>query len=136
MALRIPVAGHSPGDRSWVALRIPVAGHTPVAGRKPEAERKAAGRHSRVGGRRRPAAACHNPMAGNRSAHIPGSRAVDQPDNQAAVCSPCPAAVVVGHGLHPVGGRGISQSSPVSRFAPAVLHNLRHVRVASHAWRN
>ena len=120
---RKPVVGHmTVVGHMAVVGRKPVVGHTAVAGRK-------------AGGRRRPAA-CHNPMAGSRPAHIPGSRAVDQPDNQAAVCSPCPAAVVVGHGLHPVDGRGISQSSPVSRFAPAVLHNLRHVRVASHAWRN
>src|SRR5262249_42619072 len=95
------------------AGRKPVVAHTPVGGDKAVGGCKAAGRHSRVGGRRRPAA-CHNPMAGSRPAHIPGSRAVDQPDNQAAGCSPCPAAVVVGHGLHPVGARGISQSSPLS----------------------
>jgi hypothetical protein len=37
----------------------------------------------------------------------------DQPDNQVAARSPNPAAFAAGrvvrHGLHPVGGRGISQ---------------------------
>lgn len=93
-----------------MAGRKPVA-HTPVVGHKAVAGRKAVGHRTQVGGRRRPAAR-HNPMEGSRQAHIPGSRAADQPDNQAAVCSPCPA-VFVGHGLHPVGARGISQSSPV-----------------------
>lgn len=42
--------------------------------------------------------------------HMP---AADQPDNQVAARSPNPAAFAAGrvvrHGLHPVGGRGISQ---------------------------
>ena len=64
-------------------------------------------------------AAVRTPVAGRMRA-AGRSREADQPDNQAAARSPCSVAFekavepgpVVRHGLHPVGGPGISQSWP------------------------
>ncbi|WP_459968362.1 hypothetical protein, partial [Mycobacterium sp. MUNTM1] len=70
----------------------PAVGRTPAARRMPVAGRSPAADRIQVVGRM--------PVA-------------DQPDNQAAARSPNPAAFAAGrvvrHGLHPVGGRGISQ---------------------------
>lgn len=46
----------------------------------------------------------------HRLARGPNHRVTARPDRRAAACSRWVAAVVVGHGLHPVGGLVISQS--------------------------
>jgi uncharacterized protein YqeY len=51
-------------------------------------------------------------VADSRPAHTLETPAAGHPDNQAAACSPGAAAVVVGHGVHPVDGSGTSQSWP------------------------
>jgi hypothetical protein len=91
-------------DRNWIRgeRRSPAPDRNRAVGRS-----SARGRHNRV-------ARC-TPVADSRPAHTQGTRVVGHPDSQAAACSPCAAAVVVGHGLHPVDASGTSQSWPGSR---------------------
>ena len=134
------MAGHtvSPaGDRTRVARRIPAAGRSSVPYREsrvarrrraPDRHRRAPDRHNRVADHHNRVARC-TPVADSRPAHTLETPAAGHPDNQAAACSQGAAAVVVGHGVHPVDGSGSSQSWPRrpwgARLARSVWSMLR-----------